>query len=128
MASPAAAPSSDVPDPGTRRPVSPLEIVRVLVILVALVTFVLWGIAQWPFPWNIVVAIATPLIALLVWALFVSPRAVVPVHPFVRVVVELLIFASATAAWWSMGQTWIGIAFAVVAVAAGVMTGRRALA
>lgn len=127
MSSPAAAPSSDAPEAGTRRPVSPLEIVRVLVVVVALATFVLWGLAEWPFPWNIVVAVVTPLVALLVWALFVSPRAVVPVHPFVRVLVELLIFASATAAWWSMGQSWIGIAYAVVAVATGVMTGRRAL-
>jgi hypothetical protein len=33
-----------------------------------------------------------------------------------------------TLAWWSVGQAWIGLAFAVVAVAAGVIAGRRALA
>ncbi len=53
---------------------------------------------MWPFPWNIVVGIGAPVVAILVWALFVSPRAVFEVHPFVRAVVELLVYVSATLA------------------------------
>lgn len=114
--------------PGTRAPLRPLDLVRTLLLIVALGTFVLWGVTGWEFPVNIVLAIATPALALLVWALFVSPRAVVRVHPFVRALIELLVFAAATIAWWSMGQALIGSAIGVLAVATGVVAGRRAFA
>ena len=64
---------------------------------------------------------------ILVWALFLSPRPVLRVHPFLRAAVELLIYVGVTIAWWSMGQALIGTAFALVAVVAGVLSGRRAL-
>lgn len=108
--------------------ISPLEIVRVLVLLVALATLALWGFGSWAMPWNIVIGIGAPVVLLLVWALFLSPRPVLHLHPFLRAAVELLIYAGVTLAWWSMGQAGIGIAFAVVAVATGVIAGRRALA
>ena len=66
--------------------------------------------------------------AALAWALFVSPKAVFAVHPFVRALVELLVFASATMALWDLGFGWAGLVFGVVAVAIGVLHGRRALA
>ena len=50
------------------------------------------------------------------------------VHPFVRALVELLVYVAATMAWWSLGQAWIGIVFGVVAVTVGVLAGRRRLA
>ena len=50
------------------------------------------------------------------------------VHPFVRAIVELFVYAAATIAWWSMGQAWIGLVFAVVAVTFGALNGRRRLA
>jgi hypothetical protein len=68
------------------------------------------------------------LIAILLWALFVSPRAVFAVHPFVRALVELLVYASATIVWWTSGNAWIGLAYAVVAVTVGLVSGRRRLA
>ena len=68
------------------------------------------------------------MIALVVWGLFVSPRAVIPTHPFVRALVELLLYATATIVWWSGGQAWIGLAFAVIAVVVGLVAGRRRLA
>ena len=118
-----------VTEPGVNRPsITPLDIVRVLVLGVALITLALWGFATWPLPWNIVVGIGAPVVVLLVWALFLSPRAVLHLHPFLRAAVELLIYAGVTLAWWSMDAAWAGLAFAVVAVAAGVIAGRRALA
>ena len=45
-----------------------------------------------------------------------------------RAVVELFIYVGVTIAWWSMGQALIGTALALVAVVAGVLSGRRALA
>jgi hypothetical protein len=114
--------------PGMRPRPSVPEIGAFLCELFAFGTLALWGFVSWPFPWNIVFGIASPIAAILVWALFVSPRAVFAVHPFVRAVVELLVYASATVAWWSLGQVWIGLVFAIVAVTCGVFAGRRRLA
>ncbi|MGK3953270.1 YrdB family protein [Microbacterium sp. I2] len=114
--------------PGTRTPLTAVDIVAFLCEIFAFATLALWGFTMWPFPWNIVAGIAAPVAAILAWALFVSPRAVVAVHPFVRALVELLVYASATVAWWMMGNAWIGLAFGVVAVTVGVIAGRRRLA
>lgn len=112
--------------PGVNRPnITPLDIVRTVVLIAALASVALWGFAMWHFPWNLVFGIGAPLIVLLVWALFLSPRPVLRLHPFVRAAVELLIYAGVTLAWWSMGLAWAGIAFAVVAVAVGLFAGRR---
>lgn len=113
-----------------RAPLTAVDIVRTVVLVAALATFAIWGALAWVdiFPWNIVIAIAAPALVLGVWALFVSPKAVIPVHPFVRVLIELLIFAAATIAWWSLGQGVVGLAFGVVAVVTGVVSGRRAIA
>ncbi|WP_214466155.1 YrdB family protein [Microbacterium flavescens] len=120
--------SSAEPVPGTRAPLSAIDILALLCQLFAFATLAIWGFASWPFPWNIVAGIGAPLLAIVVWALFVSPRAVFAVHPFVRALVELLVYASATIAWWSMDQAWIGLGFGVVAVTIGVIAGRRRFA
>ncbi|PRB07643.1 YrdB family protein [Microbacterium sp. MYb64] len=104
-----------------------LDIVRVIVLVAALASLVLWGLAAWTLPWNLVAAIGAPVVTLLLWALFLSPRPVLVVHPFVRAAVELLLYAAVTVAWWTMGQAWIGLGFAVVAIATGLMAGRRSL-
>ncbi|MFT4219933.1 MAG: YrdB family protein [Microbacterium sp.] len=113
------------PPSRSRESIDALDVVRFLVELFAFFTFAWWGATMWPFPGNIIAGIAAPAAAILVWALFVSPKAVVRAHPFVRAAVELLVFASATVAWWTMGQVWIGLAFAVVAIGSGVLVGRR---
>lgn len=121
-------PQDALSEPGVNRPtVTPLDIVRVLVLLVALATLAIWGLATWDLPWNLVVGIGAPLVVLVLWALFLSPRPVLRLHPFLRAIVEVLIYVGVTLTWWTMGQTWIGIAFAVVAVATGVIAGRRGL-
>ncbi|WP_292831198.1 YrdB family protein [Microbacterium sp.] len=113
---------------GMRPSVDAVDAVTLLCELFAIGTLAVWGFTAWPFPWNIVVGIGAPVIAILLWALFVSPRAVVVVHPFIRALVELLVYASATIVWWTSGSPWAGLAFAAVAVAAGLITGRRRLA
>ncbi|WP_029146042.1 YrdB family protein [Microbacterium luticocti] len=122
-----ASPDHAAPAPGTRAPLSAVDLVAFLCELFAFFTLAFWGFAGWVFPWNIVFGVGLPVVAILLWALFVSPRAVIRVHPFIRAVVELLVYAAATIAWWDMGQAWIGLAFAVVAVTAGVIAGRRRL-
>jgi hypothetical protein len=115
-------------EPGMRAPLAAVDVLAFVCELFAFTTLAIWGFAMWPFPWNIVVGIGAPVLAILIWALFVSPRAVFAVHPFVRAVVELLVYVSATLAWWSMGLTWVGLIFGVVAVTAGVFAGRHRFA
>ncbi|MBO9627496.1 MAG: YrdB family protein [Microbacterium sp.] len=117
------------PVPGVDRPnITAIDIVRVIVLVVAIGTLALWGFAAtWPLPWNVVLGIGAPVVVLLLWALFLSPRPVLRLHPFLRAVVELLIYVGVTIAWWLMDQPLIGLGFAVVAVGAGVISGRRSL-
>ncbi|MFE7066527.1 YrdB family protein [Microbacterium sp. NPDC057658] len=117
------------PVAGVDRPaLTALDIVRVVVLIAAIASLALWGFASWDLPWNVLIGVGAPVVALLLWALFLSPRPVLRVHPFLRAVVELFIYVGVTIAWWSMGQALIGTAFALVAVVAGVLSGRRALA
>ena len=117
------------PAPAATAParLSGLDLLSFLCAMFAVVSLAIWGFTAWDAPWNVVLGIATPVATLIVWGLFASPRAVVRVHPFVRGLVELLIYLSATIAWWSAGQAWIGLGFAVVAVVVGVLAGRRRL-
>ena len=45
-----------------------------------------------------------------------------------KALVELLVYAAATIVWWTSGNAWIGLAYAVVAVTVGLVAGRRRLA
>lgn len=127
---PLVAPSApEAPRPaGTRAALTPLDIASFACELFAFVSLALWGFMSWPMPWNIVAGIVTPLAAIVLWGLFVSPRAVFIVHPFVRALVELLVYAAATITWWTGGDAMIGLIFAAVAVTVGVLAGRRRLA
>lgn len=114
--------------PGVNRPnLTPLDIIRAVILVTAIASLALWGFTMWAFPWNLVLGIGTPVLVLLMWAFFLSPRPVLTLHPFVRAAVELLIYVGVTLAWWSMGQTWVGLGFALVAVTAGLFAGRRNL-
>ena len=100
--------------------VSALDVLRLLTEIVAFGSIALWGFFSWTFPWNIVAGILAPALAILLWALFVSPKAVFAVHPFIRIVVELFVFLGATIALWNLGYAWFGLGFAVIAVAVGL--------
>ncbi|AXL11520.1 DUF2568 domain-containing protein [Microbacterium foliorum] len=122
-------PQDSVSVPGVDRPnITPLDIVRSIVLVVSVGTLALWGFATWPLPWNVVLGIGAPLVVLLVWALFLSPRPMLRLHPFLRAAVELLIYVGVTIAWWLMDQPVVGIAFAIVAIGAGLVSGRRRIA
>ena len=121
-------PQDTTVQPGVTRPtITPLDIIRAVVLIAALASLALWGFAAWTMPWNLIIGIGAPVVVLLIWALFLSPRPVLSLHPFLRALVELLVYAGVTIVWWSMDQMWIGIGFAVVSVTAGLFAGRRAL-
>ena len=104
------------------------DILRFLLEIFAIVSLAIWGFVAWPLPWNIVVGIGAPALAILLWALFRSPKAVLQVDPFVKAIVELVVMGSAAFAWWSLGQPFVALVFAVVATVSGVINGRREFA
>ena len=103
------------------------DYVRFVVELFAFFTFAFWGFVAWPFPWNIAFGIATPLFAIVVWALFRSPKAVFHIDAFGKALVEIVIMGSAALAWLMLGQPIVALVFGLVAVVSGVIAGRREL-
>jgi len=109
------------------RHITLLDVLRFASELAAFAALAVWGFVAWPFWVNIVAGVAAPLAAILLWAFFVSPKAVFRVHPFIRIVVELFVFLAATIALWNLGYVWFGLGFAVVAVAVGLTHRLRSL-
>lgn len=104
------------------------DILRFLLELFAFVTLALWGFLAWPLPWpGILVGILAPAFAILVWALFRSPKAVFTLDPFGKAIVEIFVFGAAALAWWDLGQPIVAAVFAVVATVSGVVSGRKEL-
>jgi Protein of unknown function (DUF2568) len=56
---------------------------------------------------------------IVVWALFISPKATVELAGPVRLVLEFAVWAAAGAALSSSGHALLAVAFVVVAVASG---------
>lgn len=104
------------------------DVLRFLLELFAIVSPGVWGFVAWPLAWNILVGIGAPALAILLWALFRSPRAVLHVDAFVKAIVELVVMGSAAFAWWSLGQPIVALVFAGVATVSGVINGRREFA
>lgn len=104
------------------------DVLRFLLELFAFVSLAIWGFLAWPFPWNIAVGIGAPLIAIVLWALFRSPRAVLQVDAYGKALIEIIVMVTVAYAWWDLGQPVIAIAFAIVAATSGVINGRKEFA
>jgi hypothetical protein len=76
--------------------------------LAMLVAFVWWG---WPLA-GIVGAVA----AAAVWGVFIGPKASRRLPDPARFLLELTLFAAATAAFVEVGQSAVAVAFAIAAV------------
>ncbi|MCU1557605.1 MAG: 4-amino-4-deoxy-L-arabinose transferase [Microbacteriaceae bacterium] len=105
------------------------DVLRFLLELFALFSLGFWGYFAWPFPWPAVLfMIGTPLFAAVVWGLFRSPKAILPLDPVGRAIVEIFVMGAATVAWFMLGYPIVGAVFGVLAVASGVINGRSELA
>ena len=112
----------------TRAKTSPNDVLRFLLELFAFITLGVWGFAAWPLPWpGVLVGILAPAFAILVWALFRSPKAVFRLDPFGKAVVEICVFGAAALAWWDLGLPLVAVIFALVATVSGVVSGRAEL-
>ncbi|WP_022886020.1 YrdB family protein [Glaciibacter superstes] len=108
--------------------IGPNDILRFVLELFAFVSLGLWGFLAWPLPWpGVLIGIGAPVLAILVWALFRSPKAVFRLDPFGKAIIEIFVFGAAALAWWDLGQPIVAVVFAVVATASGVISGRREL-
>ena len=103
------------------------DVLRLVLELFAFVSLGLWGFLSWDLPWSIVFGVGAPVLAILLWALFLSPRAVLAIDLYGRSLIELLVMGAAALAWLDLGQPIIAIVFGVVAVVSGVISGRRTL-
>ncbi len=114
--------STSAPPPAT---VGPVETVRFLLEIGALVALAWWGFALWPLPWNIVIGIAAPVLFALIWGLFVAPKAVFRIDNYARSLVEILLMASAALALLFLGVGWLAAIFALLATITGFIVGLR---
>jgi hypothetical protein len=98
-------------------------LVRFLLELCALFVMGLWGWRQRVDGWQIVIAIAIPLLAAALWGTFAVPgdptrsgSAPVPVPGSLRLLIELGFFAFAIWALYNLGLTRFAALFAVAVV------------
>jgi hypothetical protein len=108
--------------------IGPNDVLRFFLELFAFVTLGIWGFVSFPLPWpGVLVGLGAPALAILLWALFNSPKAVFKVDLFGQALVEIAVFSAAAIAWWMMGQPVVAVVFAVVAAVSGILHGRKQL-
>ncbi|MFF2387658.1 YrdB family protein [Agromyces sp. NPDC058104] len=109
--------------------IGPNDILRFFLELFAFVSLGIWGFMAFPLPWpGVLIGLGAPALAIVAWALFMSPKAVFRIDPFGKALVEIAIFSAAAIGWWMLGQPVVAIVFAVVAAVSGIINGRKELA
>jgi hypothetical protein len=122
---PTDAATADHRPPAARRP-APFDLLRFAVELFALFSLALWGYLAWAWPWPaIAFMLGAPGFAVVVWALFRSPRAVVPTDRVGRSLVEIAVMGAAAIAWAQLGHPVVAVVFALVAAVTGFVAARR---
>ena len=93
------------------------EALRFFLELGALAALAYWGYHTGEsLPQNLLFGIGAPLLAAVIWGLFVAPKAVRPVPLPWRLLIEALVFGSATAGLIAVGRPDLGSAFLAVVV------------
>jgi hypothetical protein len=89
--------------------------VRFVLELCALAALAYWG---WKagdrMPAKLLLGIGAPLVAAVVWGLFVAPKATFDVGDGLRLALELVVFGCAVAALVAAGRIGLGVALGVV--------------
>ncbi|WP_448810859.1 YrdB family protein [Agromyces bauzanensis] len=120
---------SNAPQQESMPKIGPNDVLRFFLELFAFVSLGIWGFVAFPLPWpGVLVGIGAPLVAILLWALFVSPKAVFRIDVFGKALVEIAVFSAAAIGWWMLGQPVVAIVFAIVAAVSGIINGRKQLA
>jgi hypothetical protein len=101
------------------------DLVRFLLELFAIFSLAYWGYLAWPFPWpGLLFMIVAPLFAIVVWALFRSPKARIPLDPVGKALVEIFVMGAAVATWFMLGDPIVGALFGIVALISGIVNAK----
>lgn len=95
--------------------------------LAAVLMTAAWGFLGWPLPWpGALIGVVVLTLAVLLWALFLSPRPVLHTDRFAQALFELLLLAAAVAALLSLGVFWLWpVLFGVAGALAGYIASTR---
>lgn len=94
-----------------------------LIELAALASFAYWGFRYGHgLAAKLLLGIGAPLLAAVFWGLFVAPKSTVPVSEFLRLLLQLFVFALAALALYKAGSGRLAATYiaAAAAVAIGV--------
>ncbi len=105
-----------------------LEISRAILLVLAVVAYALWGFLDWPLPLpGVIIGVGAPVLVIVLWALFVSPRSVIATDLWGQSLVELLIIAGAVFALIWLELPIVGVVYGVIAVVVGFFSASRRL-
>lgn len=86
--------------------------------LAAMIAFGYWGYQfEVAVVIKIILALAVPLVVIIVWGMYLAPKASRPIFSFpTRSALKLVVFVLASAALYAVGQHMYGILFFVISV------------
>lgn len=91
------------------------EAVRFVLEIVAFFGLGYWGWhVDGPLPVRILTMVLAPVAAATVWAIWVAPNSSARLDDPMRLVVELVVFGGATAAWFLAGRREVAVIFGLV--------------
>jgi hypothetical protein len=96
-------------------------VLRFLLELSALAATCYWGFAAASGLTQWVLGLGAPALVILVWWLFVSPKARIELPRPARFAIELLVWAAAALALAAADQLVLGIVFAAIAIVSGTL-------
>jgi hypothetical protein len=99
---------------------------RFLLELGALAALAWWGFSVGNGIWAVVLGLGAPLLAVAVWGTLAAPKGRFDGRDPQRLVGEVLVFGAGTAALIDLGQTWLAVVFAALAVVQAVLVRRPA--
>jgi hypothetical protein len=91
--------------------------VRFLLELCMLAAVGYWGFrTQSSLAMKIILGVGLPIVLIVLWSLFVAPRAVYPLHGISHVVLSLILLGSGAAALFASGKTGLGWIYLIVLI------------
>ena len=87
----------------------------------ALAAAAYWGWEATPGPGRWYLAVLAPAVVIVIWALFVSPRARIRVSKQAALTIELVLLGLVTIGLAVTGPVWLGVAYGAVALVSGLV-------